>query len=84
MVPLKDKNDLHFPDVAVQLSKRQKAAHVHGRKILLHPCDALGEETGKQVLVRDLRDRLDIVLSDVSLVRVDVPDGNTMISIKII
>lgn len=52
----KTEKNLHFPDVAVQFSQRQKAAHVRRRHILLHPRDALGEGTGKQVFVRDLHD----------------------------
>lgn len=67
-----DKNDLHFTDFAVQLSQKQKAAHVRSRHVLLQPLDALVEEAREKVLVSDLYDGFDIVLGDDHFVGVDV------------
>lgn len=49
----KGNNGLHFSYIAVQLSKRQKAAYIRRRDVSLYPFGALVKEIPEQVLVRE-------------------------------
>lgn len=64
---LEDKDDLHFLNIAMQLSQMRKAAHVRRLNSLLQPLDALGKKPRDQVFVGDPNHRFYLALGNASL-----------------